>query len=240
MNKNLINMQDIRTAVKTIKTAILKSRYMAARKANVEHLKLYFRVGAYVSANSRNGTWGTGAIAAFSEQLSLELPGLRGFSPSNMKNMRQFFEAWSVAPNRQLTTGDLKDSLLDETLPAIRQLPTGELTESDIETVVGRFSKTAGGNQSRRNGFTVKCEERRCEMMDNWQPRAYDFRHGVLTEAIEWWRAKSAAARKRRLLRFQLQRTQKDSRRREVIRGKRSQFWYNKCKMQRNTLDEQE
>lgn len=132
MNKNLINMQDISTAVKTIKTAILKSRYMAARKANVEHLKLYFRVGAYVSANSRNGTWGTGAIAAISEQLSLELPGLRGFSPSNMKNMRQFFEAWSVAPNRQLTTGDLKDSLLDETLPAIRQLPTGELTESDI------------------------------------------------------------------------------------------------------------
>ena len=55
------NMQEIRTAVKTIKTAILKSRYMAARKANVEHLKLYFRVGAYVSANSRKGTWGTGA-----------------------------------------------------------------------------------------------------------------------------------------------------------------------------------
>ena len=91
MKKVALNMQDIRTAVKTIKTAILKSRYMAARKANVEHLKLYFRVGAYVSANSRNGTWGTGAIAAISEKLSLELPGLRGFSPTNMKNMRIFF-----------------------------------------------------------------------------------------------------------------------------------------------------
>ena len=125
-------MRDLRYAVKTIKTAILKSRYMAARKANFEHLKLYFRVGAYISANSRKGTWGTGAIAAISERLSMELPGLRGFSPSNMKNMRQFFEEWASPLNRQLPTGDLETSLADETLPAIRQLSTGELTESDM------------------------------------------------------------------------------------------------------------
>ena len=123
---------EIGTAVRTIKTAILKSRYMAARKANFEHLKLYFHVGAYVSANTRNGTWGSGAIAAISERLSRELPGLRGFSPSNMKNMRQFSEEWAVPSNRQLTTGDLMKSLSDETVPAIRQLPTGELTESDL------------------------------------------------------------------------------------------------------------
>ena len=132
MKKISLNMQDIRTAVKTIKTAILKSRYMAARQANVEHLKLYFRVGAYVSANSRNGTWGTGAIAAISEKLSIELPGLRGFSPTNMKNMRIFFEQWAFDENRQLPTDDLKNYLADEPLPAIRQLSTGELTESDI------------------------------------------------------------------------------------------------------------
>lgn len=105
--RGISDSKDISVAVKTIKTAILRSRYMAARKANFEHLKLYFHVGAYVSANSRNGTWGTGAIAAISERLSLELPGLRGFSPSNIKNMRQFFEEWCAEPNRQLATGDL-------------------------------------------------------------------------------------------------------------------------------------
>ncbi len=55
-------------------------------------LKLYFAIGGYVSANSRAGTWGTGAIDAISERLSKELPGLRGFSATNMKNMRLFFE----------------------------------------------------------------------------------------------------------------------------------------------------
>ena len=39
MKKQTFDSKDIRTAVKTIKTAILKSRYMAARKANFEHLK---------------------------------------------------------------------------------------------------------------------------------------------------------------------------------------------------------
>ena len=132
MKKPAFDLKDIRIAVKTIKTAILRSRYMAARKANFEHLKLYFYVGTYVSANSRNGTWGTGAIAAISERLSQELPGLRGFSPSNIKNMRQFFEEWRDQSNRQVATGDLTKCLTDGDLPVIRQLSTGELTESDM------------------------------------------------------------------------------------------------------------
>ena len=40
----------------------LEERYMAARQANLEHLKLYFNVGAYVSANSRDGAWNIAAI----------------------------------------------------------------------------------------------------------------------------------------------------------------------------------
>jgi len=123
---------ELREAVKAIKTAILKSRYMAARKANFEHLKLYFKVGAYVSSNSRTGTWGTGAIEMISEQLSRELPGLRGFSATNMKNMRIFFERWAEDSNRQLSTDDLAKSVVEDSLPAIRQLSTGELGEDDI------------------------------------------------------------------------------------------------------------
>ena len=57
-------------------------------------LSLYFGVGLYVSANSREGMWGTGAVEAISEQLHRELPGLRGFSAKNIRNMRQFAEFW--------------------------------------------------------------------------------------------------------------------------------------------------
>ena len=126
-----MNVLSMREAIQTIKIAILKSRYMAARQANLEHLKLYFNVGAYVSANSRDGTWNTAAIETISDQLSRELPGLRGFSASNIKNMRQFFEEWAVKSNRQLPTGDLAN-IEHAPVPAIRQLPTGDLTKADL------------------------------------------------------------------------------------------------------------
>ncbi|MDD2199580.1 MAG: hypothetical protein PHE08_07640 [Bacteroidales bacterium] len=42
-------------AIRLIKAAILKSRYMAARLANKEQLKLYYAIGKYVSENSRAG-----------------------------------------------------------------------------------------------------------------------------------------------------------------------------------------
>ncbi|MBO4444801.1 MAG: DUF1016 family protein [Bacteroidaceae bacterium] len=86
--------QELRSAVKAIKTAILQSQARAARMISGSQLSLYFGVGLYVSANSREGTWGTGAIDAISAQLHSELPGLRGFSAQNIRNMRQFAEFW--------------------------------------------------------------------------------------------------------------------------------------------------
>ena len=94
-------------AIKAIKDAILHSRYLAARLANAELLKLYFSIGGYVSANTRLGKWGKGAIEAISRSLQTELPGLRGFSPTNIKNMRIFYEYWAAVLIRQLPTDEL-------------------------------------------------------------------------------------------------------------------------------------
>ena len=89
------SVEHYRDAVKTIKTAILQSQYEAAKSVNEKQLKLYFAIGQYISKNSRDGFWGKGAIDAISEQLQKELPGLRGFSARNLRNMRFFYEAWS-------------------------------------------------------------------------------------------------------------------------------------------------
>ena len=82
-------------AVRTIKQAILKSQYEAVKGVNAQQLALYYSIGGYISANTRTGTWGKGAIDAISSRLQEELPGLRGFSATNLRNMRIFFEAWS-------------------------------------------------------------------------------------------------------------------------------------------------
>jgi predicted nuclease of restriction endonuclease-like (RecB) superfamily len=121
-----------RDAVLEIKDAILQSRYRAAVNANAEHLALKYNIGRYVSLNTRLGKWGTGAIEAISEQLQSELPGIRGYSASNIKNMRKFYEEWfnCLEANRQLPTGDLENSQSSIT---IRQLPTGELQEESVQ-----------------------------------------------------------------------------------------------------------
>ena len=87
---------DYGQAVQVIKAAILKSQYDAARSVNEKQLMLYFGIGKYISANSRKGFWGKGAIDAISAQLQRELPGLRGFSARSLRDMRMFYEEWSM------------------------------------------------------------------------------------------------------------------------------------------------
>ena len=97
MKDNKIDVQvatDVKQAVSIIKSAILQSQSRAVKMISGTQLSLYFGVGLYVSANSRKGTWGTAAIDEISEQLRRELPGLRGFSAQNIRNMRQFAEFW--------------------------------------------------------------------------------------------------------------------------------------------------
>jgi hypothetical protein len=112
-------------SIKAIKQAILRSRYKAAMLVNKEMLMLYFGIGEYISKNSRKGSWGTNAIEMISWQLQKELPGLRGFSARNIKNMRAFYEAWkNVFLIRQLSTADLQ--VIDNETP-IRQMSSAEL-----------------------------------------------------------------------------------------------------------------
>lgn len=104
-------------AVQLIKSAILQNQLDAAKAVNQQMLALYYGVGKYVSENTRHGTWGTGAIETISKQLRRELPGLRGFGASNIKNMRQFYETWSPCLNRQPLAGDLQQTENESSLP---------------------------------------------------------------------------------------------------------------------------
>lgn len=99
--------QNYREAVKIIKEAILRSQYRAAASVNKEQLSLYYGIGRYVSENSRTGFWGKGAIEQISSLLQKELPGLRGFSATSIRNMRIFYEEWDKVLNHQPLADDL-------------------------------------------------------------------------------------------------------------------------------------
>ena len=121
-------------AVATIRKAVEESRYRAAKAGNAELLSLYYGIGKYVSVNTRNGYWGTNAIKNISERLKTELNGVRGFSESNIKNMRQFYEEWCSYVSRQPSAGDLEidgEFLLAE----IRQPLAGDMNWNEFVSI---------------------------------------------------------------------------------------------------------
>lgn len=94
---------DLTNAVQAIKGAILQSQQRALAVINQEQLALYYGIGRFVSVNTRNKNWGKGFIDAISEQLRKELPGLRGFSATNLRNMRVFYEEWKILESDNLS-----------------------------------------------------------------------------------------------------------------------------------------
>lgn len=81
--------------VKHIKEQILKSRYHIAKVANMELLSLYYKVGNAISEKVADEKWGSKTIENLSSDLQNELKGLRGFSTTNLKYMKRFYEEWS-------------------------------------------------------------------------------------------------------------------------------------------------
>lgn len=92
-NQSLIPLKD---AVEAIKTAIMQGQYEALKDINRVQLAVYYAIGKYLSKNTRKGVWGTGVLKQISNQLHKEMPGLRGFSETQLKDMRRFYEAWNI------------------------------------------------------------------------------------------------------------------------------------------------
>ena len=112
-------------AVETIKTAILQSQARAARSVSANQLALYFSVGGYISLNTRQQQWGSGAIKSISDTLQKELPGLQGFSAESINKMRRFYEEWSAIV--------FQSPLATKTENAIQQPMAGEI-QSPVAT----------------------------------------------------------------------------------------------------------
>lgn len=132
MEENAIMLY--RPAAEIIKTAILQGQYEAAKGVNRIQLAVYFGIGKFVSQNTRKGVWGSGALESISQILRKELPGLKGYSASSMKNMRKFYENWQMLdPNSSVTTDEnnsasvLVEMESDKSASAIAELQNHEI-----------------------------------------------------------------------------------------------------------------
>jgi predicted nuclease of restriction endonuclease-like (RecB) superfamily len=83
--------------------AIIENAHVNAfRAVNRELINMYWDIGKYVSQRVADSGWGKSVVKDFSDFIQSRYAGIRGFSPSNIWRMRQFYETYSG--NEKLAT----------------------------------------------------------------------------------------------------------------------------------------
>lgn len=75
----------------TIKERIRETQYKALKTVNKELIGLYWEIGKLIT---RRQDWGKSIVENLSRDLQIEFPGIQGFSPRNLWNMKKFFLAY--------------------------------------------------------------------------------------------------------------------------------------------------
>ena len=81
-----------------IKARIRAAQLRAATSANRELLLLYYSIGLDLHQRTRRGAWGSSVIDRLAGDLRKAFPGMRGFSPRNLRRMRAFYRAYPLEP----------------------------------------------------------------------------------------------------------------------------------------------
>jgi predicted nuclease of restriction endonuclease-like (RecB) superfamily len=77
-----------------LKTRIYTAQQRAALAINRELVLLYWQIGHDILQRQAEQGWGARVIDRLSHDLQIAFPGMKGFSPRNLKYMRAFAEAW--------------------------------------------------------------------------------------------------------------------------------------------------
>ena len=96
MEENNMLDKEFKDLVLFVKEDILKTRFEVQTNANIELIKLYFRIGKIVSENAK---YGNRFIQDFSTSLKLEFPDTTGFSTRNLSRMKKFYEEYKDLSN---------------------------------------------------------------------------------------------------------------------------------------------
>lgn len=103
-----------------------QSQIKAAVKVNSEMLKFYWSIGKDITDRQYDNKYGTHFYENLSRDLSLALNKKKGFSPTNLKYTKYFYNLYSpLFPNRQQVDDDLEKTshpqLVDKSLDTNRQ-----------------------------------------------------------------------------------------------------------------------
>ena len=107
-----------------LKERIRTAQVRAAVSVNQELVRLYWSVGQRILAAQMDRGWGAKIIDRLSQDLGRAFPGMKGFSPRNLKYMRAFAQAW---PDEPIVQEALAQLTWYHNLALLEKLPSREL-----------------------------------------------------------------------------------------------------------------
>ena len=129
MNSELSETADYRAWVGDLKARFRSVQLKAAVAVNTELLGFYWELGAQIITKQADYAWGSGFIKQLSADLMREFPEVKGFSPANLKYVRQWVEFWSSRSIGQQPVGQIVQQpvaeLHDTPWPALLAIPWG-------------------------------------------------------------------------------------------------------------------
>lgn len=82
-------------AVATLKSLIRDAQHRAQRMVNTAMVELYWNIGRIILDRQADQPWGSKIFDQIARDLRAEFPHMKGFSRTNLYNMRAFAAAWS-------------------------------------------------------------------------------------------------------------------------------------------------
>src|SRR6187402_3316003 len=126
-----------------LKEKIRSSQMKAALKVNTELLALYWELGRELTEKQAQSNWGDKIIAQLAKDLGSEFPGIKGFSGTNLKYIRKWFQFYSVIGQQavgQLENGSGKAS------KKISQQPVDQMVQQRIMQMPLQLSQVPWGH----------------------------------------------------------------------------------------------
>lgn len=100
--------------IKDIKSFIRSQQVKAAVKVNTELLKVYWRLGSDIATHKADAQWGSRFYEVLSSDLKSEFPDMKGFSVTNLKYCKRFYELYCQSDTIRQQVADEIEAKLNQ------------------------------------------------------------------------------------------------------------------------------
>lgn len=88
-------MKEVNSAFSQVTDIIETAKNSVYKKVNEELINMYWNIGAFLSKEAENATFGDAYIDSISEYIQEQFPGIKGFNRRGLYRMKKFYETYA-------------------------------------------------------------------------------------------------------------------------------------------------